>query len=181
MIFWAGRFFVSPPPAGDRDISIGAAVAVTPSETPLMIYCPIFLIFSSHVSTSTILIVPHIWCSHHLPPTPSSHISFVVPIILPLCHIPAASASIYPILNLCLRWHTYLPCLSSSVYYYAVLFNLCLPRFYRPPPSPPSHIYAFGILILLHTWRVSDAAIPIVPRLLHFCITLLCPCSYWAT
>ena len=50
-----------------------------PSRILSKISRPMRLIFSSRVSTSAVLVVPHISCHSHPPPTPSSNIFFVVP------------------------------------------------------------------------------------------------------
>ena len=177
LIRWLGRFFVGrSSSAGHRDRAIESAAAVPPSGTLQKFSCPLCLILSSHVFTAAVLVVPHI-CFRPYPPSPlSSCISFVVPIVSPLCHISAASVSIASCLRRCLCFHPYPPSLSSSVSDYAVLVNLRLSCHSHPPPSPPSGISPSAILIILRLCRVSSVAVSAVLRLYHCRAPLLRPC-----
>ena len=98
-ICWAGRFFVVHFSAGDGDGSIKASVFVPPSGTLSKFSRSLCLILSYCISTTTILVVPHI-CFGPYPLSPSSsRIYFVVPTGSPFCHISAAAVSIFPFLR----------------------------------------------------------------------------------
>ena len=125
------------------------------------------LVLSSPVSASVVLVIQHNFCYPHPPPTQSFKIFFVVPVVLPLCHISAAAISISLCFRRYIRCHPYLPPLSSSVSASAFLINLCLPCRSRPSPYPPSCISASAIIIVLLLCRVYSAAVSIIPSL--FC------------
>ena len=121
------------------------------------------------VSTTAVLIVPHI-CFRTYPLSSSlSHISFVVPIVLPLHHISAPAVSVASRLLGRIRCH---PCplyLSSRMSASAVLINLILPYIFHLTLSASSRISASAILVILHLFRiyavaVSAAAVSILMR-----------------
>ena len=93
---WVGRFFVGRPSARDVFGDIGSAVSVLPSGTPSMFYCLIFPRLSSHISSAVLIIVSFLFYCTHFLPFPSSGVSFVVPIVPPLCNIYCAAVLIAP-------------------------------------------------------------------------------------
>ena len=104
-IFLVGHFFVGKSFARDGDVSIGDVIAVPLGGTPPTFSCPIRPHFSSCVSTATVIIVLHIFCRLHPPLSPSSHVSFVVPIVPPLFRISADSVLI--ITHICFHIHCF--------------------------------------------------------------------------
>ena len=137
----------------------------------------------------TDLVLPRLYC--HRPRRPAYllsslssvdlvipvRISFVVPIVSPICHKSAASVLTAPCFCRRIRCHPYPPSLSSRVSDSAVLFNLSLPCRPHTPLSLPSHISASAILIILHLFRISDVNVSIVPCLCRCCVSFLLPHS----
>ena len=157
-----GHFFVGRSTVGGRDGAIKAAVALTPSGTlptfsgPLMpdlviprlycccTHCPAYLILSL---SSADLIIPHLSCCLHR--------------LASLLHLCCCC------INRLIICCPYPESLSSSVSDSAFIVNLVIPYHSHPPPSPLSRISASTILLVLHLYCVSDAAVSIVPRLCH--------------
>ena len=142
-----------------------------------------FLIVPYLISTTTIHVIPHIYCPYPPPPS-SSHISFVVSIVSPLYHISAATVSAALRLRLAspprvsaavsavilVRRPCHLACLLPlylSTLFYKYLF-ICR-RLHHPASLPPpyllSYISAVSLLLLSPSPRISAAAVPIVTRL----------------
>ena len=137
-----GRLFAACSSTGDGygDGSTKAAISVPLSGTQLRIYRPMYLIFSSCISIADVFIFLHIFFHTHPPPTPSSHIYFVYPIVLPLYNISYDAISVVLCPHRRIHCHPYPLSLSFSVSDSSVLINLYLPCCYHPPPSPPYRI-----------------------------------------
>ena len=84
LVYWLGRLFCCRYFSWYRYVSIKSITAVPPSGTLSMLSHPFFLILSSRVSNTAVLIVLHICFHTYTPLYSSSHISFLVPIFSPL-------------------------------------------------------------------------------------------------
>ena len=141
LICWTGRFIFGRYFAWDKHRSIKADVSIPPRGTLLTFSCPLWLIFSSHISNADILIVLHI-CFHTYPTLPSSsHIYFFKPIISPLCYISSDAISIALRLHQRICWHHSLPSMSYRVSSSAVITNLIHPFIFQLPFPPSPHFH----------------------------------------
>ena len=171
-------FFVSFSHEGDRYRSTKAAISVTPSGTLLTFSCPLCLILSYHISTAAVHVVPYI-CFCPYPPTPSSsRISFVVPLVLPLCHIfllmsqftwvstiTSSEILIHHTCNLVCLLMLYLP-----TWFYPDFFIFHHIHHYvsMSPPYLLSCIYYEYLLLLSPPYHISDASASIILSLCSF-------------
>ena len=152
-IFWAGRFFVGLSSARDGDRAIKAAVVVIPGWTLLKFYCSLCLILSSCISTASVLVVLHI-CFRPYPPPPSSFcISFVVPIVSPICYISDPSVSTAVQSSILIHCSCNLVCMilisSPNCLSHAVLVRCRLHHSASlPPPSLLFYISSASLLSL---------------------------------
>ena len=123
------------------------------------------------------LVLLCLYCSYHRHTTymlsSLSYVSLIIPqlscvfpIVLPIYHIHADDIS--TALRLCHRicCNPYQMSLSSSVYDFTVFIKLRLPCSSNLPPSLPSHISAYAILIVIPLCFVCGGAVSVV---LHIC------------
>ena len=161
----AESFFVRCSSSGDRDgytkVAIYIPLIGKLSNFPL----PVCLIFYSLISIFTCLIVPHLFfCPYPLTPS-SSRISFVLPIILPPCHISATTVLITTYIHHLICWHPYLLSLSSFIPSSTVRVNLIIPFLSHLPPSPSSCISDSAILVIILLCYVPSVSASVIPYL----------------